>query len=84
MLQLNKVDKHFDKKMDNKNLDYLREYVLEELESIAELYRRKSNYKRYSKGMKSAFRNRAVGIEKALSLLKTYVYLQSEVEEEFL
>lgn len=41
----------------------LRNALLGELVLIATQYRKKSKYKKYSKGMKSAFKNRAVGIE---------------------
>lgn len=50
--------------------ELLRSETIDELQAIADLYRRKSRYKRYSSGMKSAFKNRAVGIETSIKTIE--------------
>jgi hypothetical protein len=58
--------------------------ALDELNATAKKLRAQSRYKKYSKGMKSAFKNRAFGIETAVKIIQRYaVYLEDEsVSEE--
>ena len=56
----------------------LREHIIEELRELAKFYRRKANYKKYSKGMKSAFKNRAVGIDRSITTIDSYLRVGSE------
>lgn len=51
------------------------EFVLKELigalQILVKLYRRKARYKRYRPAMRSAFANRALGIEKAIKAISS-------------
>lgn len=44
-------------------------HITEELGTLADLHRRKSHYKRYKLGMRRAFANRALGLEKAIKVV---------------
>lgn len=44
--------------------------ISDELDLIAGGYRRKARYKRYSVGMRSAFANRAYGVERAKKVVQ--------------
>lgn len=68
--------------MENQTIMFMRDHVIDELTILADLYRRKSKYKKYSKGMKSAFKNRACGIERAISTIDSYCRSEVDVDDE--
>ena len=53
--------------------------AMDELYATAKKLRAQSRYKKYSKGMKAAFKNRAFGIEVAIKTIQRYeVYADDE------
>jgi len=46
--------------------------AVDELKLLADKLRKRSNYKRYSKGMRRAYANRAYGLEQAIRIIRQY------------
>ena len=56
---------------DREKVAFVLTHITEELELLADLHRRKSKYKRFKQGMRRAFANRALGLEKAIKVVST-------------
>ena len=55
----------------NESIRFVLNHVAEELQLLADLHRRKSRYKKYKAGMRRAFTNRALGLEKAITIVQS-------------